>query len=89
MPGDPFVAIEVFGKNHLHDMLLRGPRINVSCLGVILERGPTARVAHQFLYHFHVLTVVNEESRISVTKGVLTNALLNSGSDRCWSNGPG
>ncbi|MCM3900066.1 MAG: isochorismatase family protein [Pyrinomonadaceae bacterium] len=81
MLGEPFIAIEIFGKNHLHDTLLRRPLIHVSCLGVNLECGPTACMAHQFLYHFHVLTIGNEQGRILVTKVMTTNALLNSGSD--------
>ena len=42
MLGDPLIAIEIFGKNHPHDSLLRHTLIRVSRLGINLECGPTA-----------------------------------------------
>lgn len=46
-------------------------------------------MTHQFLYHFHVLTVGYQHRRIRMPKRMPADAFLNASSKLSWSNRPG
>lgn len=73
-------------RNHARDPLLCSPFNVGDCLRIDFDRNARASMTHQFLDHFDVFVVCDEQCGKCVPKGMPADALLNPGPHRRRSN---